>query len=209
MIQAFLVKWGLKIGILIVILVILIGGFFYVKNLIGERNRFESNYSAQVYATQFWKTKNGDNVTRAAVVTLTKDEIINSKDKDIQELVNTQKELKIRNRKLESMLLVKADTTIIDNSKIDTVRIDKNILVYQDSLNIGDLHILRQQEVGTLLSHYVARYNPTLYIYVSWSKEDPWKLRNLFVCRKKTYFVDVISKDKLLNVIGVKAIIKK
>lgn len=209
MIQAWLVKWGLKIGILIIILIILIGGFFSIKNLISERDRFESNYNAQIYATQFWKTKNGTSVARAATLVLTANEIKNSKDKDIQELVATQKDLKIKNRKLEQMLLIKADTIIVDTSKIDTIRDTKNVLVYQDSLNIGDLHILRQQEVGTMVSKYIARYNPTLYIYVSWSKEEPWRLRNLFVYRKKTYFVDIVSKDKLLNVIGVKAIVKK
>ena len=204
----YLTKKIVQIAILAAIVIMFIGGIVYIINLTKENTRLESNYNAQVYATKFWKSKSGEHVARTAMLQLTTSEMENSKDKEIKTLYDKAKELGLKNRKLETLLSIKADTIIQKEVDVDTVFSDHDIMVYQDSLSIGDLHVLRQQEVGTLKAKYVARYNPTIYVYVSWSKEDKWKLKNLFVPRTKTYFVDVVTSDKLINVTNIKAITK-
>ena len=196
----------LILQIVLIIIVVVLAILLYNSNK--EANRQLSNYNAQVYATQFWQTKSGDNVARAAVLTLTNKEIKRSKDKEIVELKNVAKDAGLKIRKLQQMLSIKADTVFEVINKVDTIRDSADRLVYIDTLSIGDLHIKRVQDVLTLQAKYTVRYNPTIYIYVSWVKEDKWKLKNLFVPRTKTYYVDVITKDKLLNVVGVKAIVK-
>jgi len=190
----------------LIVIVVVLAILLYNSNK--EANRQLSNYNAQVYATQFWQTKSGDNVARAAVLTLTNKEIKRSKDKEIVELKEVAKDAGLKIRKLQQMLSIKADTVFEVINKVDTIRDSADRLVYIDTLSIGDLHIKRVQDVLTLQAKYTVRYNPTIYIYVSWVKEDKWKLKNLFVPRTKTYYVDVITKDKLLNVVGVKAIVK-
>ena len=204
----YLTKKIVQIAILAAIVIMFIGGIVYIINLTKENTRLESNYNAQVYATKFWKSKSGEHVARTAILQLTTSEMKNSKDKEIKTLYDKAKELGLKNRKLETLLSIKADTIIQKEVDVDTLFSDHDIMVYQDSLSIGDLHILRQQEVGTLKAKYVARYNPTIYVYITWSKEDKWKLKNLFVPRTKTYFVDVVTSDKLINVTNIKAITK-
>lgn len=194
----------IRIGLVLTIILLA----FKLYNSNQEIKRQLGNYNAQVYATQFWQTKNGENVARTALINLTSRELKYTKDKEIVELKTVAKNAGIKIRKLEYMLSIKADTVFI----IDSIPVEKVLIndrwVYIDTLNIGDLHIKRVQDVELMTAKYEVKYNPTIYVYVSWSKEDKWRLKNLFVPRTKTYFVDVITKDKLLNVTGVKAVVK-
>lgn len=207
MLNRLIKQFILQLVIIILLIIIGIGALqlFKIKKE-SERNYY--NYTTQVQATKFWHTKTGEIIARTAILRLTTSEINNSKDKEIIKLKEVAKSANIKIRKLEQMLSISADTVFTKEVKIDTVRINNNILVYQDSLTIGDLKLIRQQEPNSLIAKYKIKYNPTLYIYVSWVKEDKWRLKNLFIRRPKTYYVDVITKDKLLNVTNVKAVIK-
>jgi hypothetical protein len=201
-------KLIIKVTLITVALLLCIATFFYVKSLLNDISKYSNNYNAQVQATIFWQAKSGERVARTQAIILSKNEIINSKDIEIKALTSEYKNLGLKNRKLVAMLSIKADTIFNTTVKSDTVRISKNVLVVIDSLSIGDLHIKRVQDLATLDARYTVKYSPTIYVYVSWSKEDKWRLINLIIPRKKTYFVDVITKDKLINIVGVKAILK-
>ena len=159
--------------------------------------------------TKFRIDKQGKTIAERNALELTSEQLRNSSDSTIQVLNKNIANQGVKIKNLEYAISVKTgmriDTTVI--TRIDSV--DRLHIQYIDTLNIGDFHLRRSQEVGHMESKYAITYTPTLYITIERYKEGSWRIRNLFHRRPIRYKTTINSSDKLLapkEILIVKAI---
>jgi len=188
------------------LIVTIIVGMRIIKNLETEKAIAEKNYTASKLQTSYWKTQYGDKIARGYQEELTVKQVLSSKDKEINALVNKAKSLNIKIRRLEYMLGIQSDTIIDTVSVPVIIRINDTIYKEIDSLTIGKLEIKRVKISNDTIATWKVHYNPTIYAYLYWEKEGKWKPINVIKPRQKLYFADIVTDDKLINVKSVKLI---
>ena len=182
------------------------------KKNIELREIYKSNYEAQVIQTTKWYIDDSIQSAKLQEITLSKKELLESRDKSIQDLVAYNKKLGNKIKQLEYALSValnsNADTTVPITH--DTITIQGKPVVRElDSLTIGKPNIKRIHVVGTDSAQYSVIYNPTLYGYISWYKEGKWKFKNIFKPRNVIYQAEITSDDKFINIDKVLLIRKR
>lgn len=162
-------------------------------------NRLNNNIKANEIGITYWKNKYGTIISTSMVKEVTTKELLKSKDSKVKELLDKVSKQSVKIKNLEYILNIETGLQIdtLTEIRIDTV--DRYITNYIDSLSIGDFHLKRIQQVGTLTSKYKIEYTPTLFVSVEHYKDGKWKLRNLFHRRDIRYKVNVNTSDNLLK----------
>lgn len=189
-------------GLVVLGLVVsLCGVIYYLINALAwqkeETSRWKGNYTAQVVKT----IQVNDSLSRSRTILLTQNDYIRSSDSIIASQRNDLDKLGVKVKDLQS-----ASTIVITGSK-DTITIPvvywlpgDTVKVEIDSLIIGKLEIRRQKQSNNAYARWDVDYNPTLRIYIHDIKEGRWKIKNLFIPRKKYQVADVLSDDKFIDI---------
>lgn len=173
------------------------------------KNKMENNWISEVRNTWHWKTKYGNEVASSIAQIQTKDEIINSKDIEIKKLTENAKKLGIKIKDLQYMLSINFDTIIdtVVHTHIVSVPGETEVRYY-DTLYIGNSAIYHMFDMNDSTSHYRMEMAGTLYVYYEpGKKEGKWKIKNIFVARKRLPIISVTSDNPLINLKGVKMVI--
>lgn len=173
------------------------------------KERMENNWVSEMRNTWHWKTKYGNEVASSIAQMQTKEEIINSKDKEIKKLTETAGKLGIRIKDLQYMLSINFDTIIDTVVKTSVVSIPGEPQVkYYDTLYIGNSAIYHTFNLNDSTSHYRMEMAGTLYVYYEpGKKEGKWKIKNIFVARKRLPVISATSDNPLINLKGVKMVV--
>lgn len=174
-----------------------------------EKNKWRDNYTAQTLETWKWKTKTGEVVASSVAEILTKNEIIDSKDHDIQKLNEYAGKLDIKIKNLQAMISVSLDTVHDTIVRPDVVYLPggKEYIMY-DTVPIGKSFIYRVFNSTDSLARYRVELRGNLYLYYEGEqKQGKWKLINLFVWREKLPIISAVSDSPLINVQHMKMVV--
>lgn len=201
-------------GIMLVLIVFLIGIMTYLyqqkETYRYESERWNNNYKAQVIESWKWKTKTGEVVTSSIVERLKKDEIINSKDKDIQKLNEYADKLGKKTKNLEHLLSIKVGVQIDTVLKPEFVFTPgKTEYKEYDTLSLNkDSYIYRIFDSSDSLAHYQVQIGGTFYLYYEKDqKQGKWKVKNILKPREKLPIISVVSDNPILKVDRVKMVV--
>jgi len=173
------------------------------------KEKMVNNWISEIRNTWHWKTKYGNEVASSIAQMQTKEEIINSKDAEIQKLTENAKKMGIRIKDLQYMLSINFDTIIdtVVHTHIVSVPGEPEVRYY-DTVYVGNSAIYHMFNPNDSTSHYRMEMAGTLYVYYEpGKKEGRWRIKNIFVARKRLPIISVTSDNPLINLKGVKMVI--
>jgi len=187
------------------IIVKLLGGLAIIfLSLLAKCNGDEATeYLSQVRELREIHSKEvnskGDTVYITKQEYYTKDDLRNSNDPIIIQLLNEFDNLKLR--KVTQMFTTNAHTKI----KYNTRTIRDTVVIYRDSLQqvreyeeySNDILSIKRikDTVGSSIAHYEYNYNPSLSGAISWKKAGKWKPINIIKWRPKVWSINLVSND--------------
>ena len=180
-----------------------------VKELKEDNVRLESNYTAQTDSVHKWVTKYGDLVSENIAEKLKVNEILGSRDKEIIKLKNYVDRLGIKIKNLEFMLSIGIDSNVDTTANVQILYLPGETKYETfDTLRIGESYIYRRHLSGDSLAKYKIHLGGSLYVfYEGGKKQGKWKLRNLFIWRKKLPIISITSDNSLLNIKDMKLVV--
>ena len=145
----------------------------------------------------------GDTIYVTKMEYYTKDNIRDSKDPVIIDLLNQFDNLKLR--KIETLTKTNAHTNVkyITRTVRDTIIIHGGDTIRTsefENFDNGILSITRIKDDTTPdSSYYEYDYKPSLYLAISWHKAGKWRFHNIWKWRPKVWSVDISSNDTNLT----------
>jgi len=196
--------WSKILGNINILIKVLGGVAILILALLAKCNSDEADmYLKRIDEVRELHTKevnsNGDTIYITKMEYYTKDNIKDSKDPVILDLLNQFNNLKLR--EIENLTKTNAHTNIkyITNTIRDTVVLYNNDSINAseyESFNNGILSIQRIKDVNNVdSSYYKYDYKPTIYSAVSWHKEGRWRIHNIWKWRPKIWTIDMSSND--------------
>lgn len=210
------IKLHFRLFLTVLTVVLLLLGIFYIMTLRSQLQqakydaaKYKSNYESEVLQTKIYRLKTGEIVAEAQARLLKSQEIIDSKEKKIQELVEYADKLNLKVKDLEFMISIAIDTTVHHDTKPIIIH-EPGTTAYKeyDTLRIDSSYIYRLYDSKDSLAHYSIHLGGSLFVYFDDSqKEGKWKLVNLFKKRETHPIVTVTSNNSLLNLKDVKMVV--
>lgn len=215
-------KWTLnKILILVTIVSTIVSVLFKFESCKwqSEADRYKNNYSVQCSQTKTYKDRNGILVTQVDNLSLTVQDLKNSKDSSIRKLMaevmangDVMRKLKSVNEVLmetNAEFQTKTNLLTMFNSRDSIIKINDTTFVEQDTFSDNWISYSRIKIKGSDYSNVKITTYHDLILTTKWYKEGSWKIQNLWKWRKRKFATDCkdlspYSKIRSLKVIDIK-----
>lgn len=183
-------------------------------NLSDKAKTYQNNYTVEVSKIKSYKDANGNLVSEKNNLLLTIDDLRNSNDSVIKQLLLQLDYSKLKLRKLEGATYIKSDAGYNFNVKsnksditlwTDSVRIDSiKLETFKYSNKWIEFDLSKRSDMDS--ANVKIKTYSELMIYYSWYKEGKWRFRNIFSPRKKNLKTDVVDLNPNTIIRDIKAI---
>ena len=188
---------------LVIVVLSLVGSYILFEQnnrLKQEKTRLETNFTSITSDIKKYKDENGNLVAEIVALKLTKQEIENSKDKEIVGLKKQAEILGIRIKDLEFALAT--NFKIIVDTVIEPVIVFQNgeKIKMRDTIREGLSYIYRDYDFISNKAKYTINIEGNIYVYYEgMKKQGNWRLINIFVPREKLPILTLSSDNKWLD----------
>ena len=188
---------------LVIVVLSLVGSYILFEQnnrLKQEKTRLETNFTSVTSDIKKYKDENGNLVAEIVALKLTKQEIENSKDKEIVGLKKQAEILGIRIKDLEFALAT--NFKIIVDTVIEPVIVFQNgeKIKMRDTIREGLSYIYRDYDFISNKAKYTINIEGNIYVYYEgMKKQGNWRLINIFVPREKLPILTLSSDNKWLD----------